>query len=59
MPMRRIDQGPCSEDWRVRECRDPDHAPPSMLYIPPGELWEHECPSCHRKTLMRGSGVTL
>lgn len=29
-------------------CRDPEHAFPSMLWIPPGHGYVHRCPNCGR-----------
>ncbi len=31
-------------------CLDSDHNPPNNMCYPPGK-YEHECPSCHKKTV--------
>ena len=38
-------------------CIHPGHQPPTHLYIPPGETYEHECPACGDKRPMRGSPI--
>ena len=40
-------------------CRHPDHAPPSMLYIPPGQYHLHTCPGCGTKFRTYGGSTTL
>jgi hypothetical protein len=55
MPMRRVE----TPKWAFEKCSHPDHEPPNMIVIPAGEVWEHECPACHKKTLMAGSSATL
>jgi hypothetical protein len=39
------------------QCDSPDHNPPTMILIPPGEAWEHVCDGCGKRTLMHGSPV--
>lgn len=31
---------------KSKVCRDPEHKPPTHLYIPPGQGYRHVCPSC-------------
>lgn len=33
-------------------CADPEHEPPSMLYVPPGEGYRHVCPTCKKVTII-------
>ena len=56
MSTRRIDD---KEKWCNKVCNHPGHCFPTMLYIPPGEVWEHTCPACGQRTVIRGSGVTF
>ena len=42
-----------------RQCRDPEHSPPTMLYIPPGKRYRHVCPSCGAEVVMHGARFTL
>lgn len=44
MPTRKIAE---ASDKR---CYDPDHSPPTMRVFEPG-TYEHECPTCHFKTV--------
>jgi Zn finger protein HypA/HybF involved in hydrogenase expression len=44
MPTRRI--GDCKEP-NYFTCQDPDHNPPKMVALEPGE-YEHKCPRCHK-----------
>jgi hypothetical protein len=47
MPTRKI------KDISKKEmCLDPEHNPPGMMVWEPG-VWEHECPSCHKKQTFR------
>ena len=39
--------------------RDPEHSPPMMLYIPPGQQYRHVCRSCGAESVMHGAGFTL
>lgn len=54
MPIRRINT---DMPYNPAPCMDCEHNPPSMLYIPPGEVWEHVCPSCGKRTIMRGTST--
>lgn len=38
-------------------CLNPEHNPPTHLYIPPGQTYEHICPGCGKKTTMHGSPI--
>jgi len=38
-------------------CIHPGHQLPTHLYIPPGETYEHKCPACEDKQIMRGSDI--
>jgi hypothetical protein len=38
--------------WLFDICTDPEHEPPSHLYIPPGYSYTHICPSCGRQVLL-------
>lgn len=42
---------------RPEPCLSPDHEFPSMVVLEPG-VWEHECPSCGRKTTVTVPLVT-
>lgn len=37
----------------VFRCQDPKHDPPQYLAIPPGLIYRHVCPSCHRILYLR------
>jgi len=42
-----------------RVCSDARHMPgPLLLYIPPGEEYHYNCPTCGHLTVLRGSNVT-
>lgn len=47
MPTRKIADLPKPED---PPCSHPEHNPPTHMAFEPG-TYEHECPSCHRKTV--------
>ena len=40
-------------------CRCPEHNPPMLLYIPPGETRTHICPSCGKKFVMYMIGEVI
>lgn len=40
-----------------KDCIHPGHQPPTHLYIPPGEVFEHVCPACGDKRPMQGSPI--
>lgn len=53
MTIRKIDDG---DGWRNKVvCRDREHDVPTMISLPPG-TYEHECPSCHKRTVFRVNG---
>jgi len=53
MTIRKIDDG---EGWRKSPiCYDREHSVPTMISLPPS-TYEHECPSCHKRTVFRVSG---
>lgn len=54
MPIRKISD---LVQWSKR-CMDPDHNPPSHWCPRPG-VYEHECPSCGKKTVIRMDGVMM
>jgi hypothetical protein len=39
-------------------CRHPEHQPPSHMVLGPG-VYEHECPSCGKKSTFVVAGVTI
>lgn len=56
MPIRRIEEKDVSNPDRW--CRSNDHNPPQNIYLHNG-LYEHECPSCGKKTRFRVANPTL
>ena len=54
MPTRKIDDVPDSQ----RYCRDFDHNPPSHMVYENG-TYEHECPTCGKKTRFVVNNPTL
>lgn len=42
-----------------RPCACPQHNPPTMLYVPYGQVYKHICPSCGEVTILHSSMVTL
>jgi len=46
MPTRKIKDIPQPE----KQCLDMEHYPAQMAVFSPG-VYEHECPSCHKKTI--------
>ncbi len=46
MPIRKI-----SDLVPFKECRHPDHEPPSMIVLKPG-IYEHECAGCGHKRVI-------
>ncbi len=48
MPTRRLPDNPVPSafDWTA-VCRNPDHDPPRMIVLAPGQ-YEHTCPACGR-----------
>lgn len=45
-------------DWSKRPCAHPEHNPPSLMVFSPG-VYEHECPSCHKKVVFSVRGAWL
>lgn len=45
MPTKKIADKP---KWEYKPCLDPDHDPAKYRVYESG-VWEHECPTCHRK----------
>ncbi len=37
----------------IKICQDPSHNPPTHLYIPPDMEYEHICPSCGFRLVLR------
>lgn len=54
-----VKPGMQDDDEFVQPCLNPEHAPPTMLYIPPGKKYVHVCPACGYTVTLRGSGVTF
>jgi len=44
--------------WKM-PCQSPQHNPPSMIVIPPGQTLVHICPSCGYKFEIQSSNITL
>jgi hypothetical protein len=42
-----------------KECYDYYHNPLWLMYIPPGDKYEHTCPSCGHKTILVGPKIKL
>lgn len=40
-------------------CKDPEHNPPSHLYIESGHYYFHVCPSCKMQFLISGPPISL
>lgn len=40
-------------------CRDPEHAPPSMLHVPAGKRYRHVCKTCGNVAFVYPSPATL
>ena len=56
MTIRKIDDG---DGWRNNAiCHDREHGVPTMISLPPG-TYEHECPSCHKRTVFRVNGTQM
>ncbi len=47
------------DDWfeRMKECEDLSHDPPTHLYVHPGNIVIHTCPSCSKETKIYGSTI--
>lgn len=43
---------------KMNICTHPYHLPPMHLYIPPGKIYNHICPSCGHKTVIGSSHIT-
>lgn len=43
------------EDHAPRVCLDPGHKAPDMLYVPPGKVYRHVCPTCGYTVRLRSS----
>lgn len=46
------------EVYRFKPCNDPEHWPPTHLYIPAGYRYRHVCPKCGTERLIESNGVT-
>lgn len=38
-------------------CIHLNHQPPTHMYIPSGQTYEHECPGCGDKTILRSPSI--
>jgi hypothetical protein len=47
------------DDGLNKACTHPEHNPPSMLYVPYGKVYIHECPQCGSCTRLQSSDVTM
>lgn len=45
-----------SNDWD-EPCRDPEHNPPTMMYVPPGTTYTHRCPSCGKESVIKSPRI--
>jgi len=32
--------------WIIRQCLHPEHNPPGLICVPPGQSIQHTCPAC-------------
>jgi hypothetical protein len=56
MPFRKVEEK--TSTWDYSPCRSPEHRPSNMICIPPGEVWEWECPACGDTMRISGPKVT-
>lgn len=58
---RRVEDEPAGmQPLKLREyCTHPEHGPPSMLYVPPGNKYVHYCPACNAKSVLHNHTPTL
>lgn len=35
---------------QYKPCTDPSHGVPNILYVPPGQVYIHICPTCHAES---------
>lgn len=40
-------------------CRNPEHNPPTHLYIPPGKGYKHVCPGCGHVIILSSPTVII
>ena len=57
MPLKKIENEPWP-GFRRRECRHPDHDPPTMIVLPTG-TYEHICPGCEATSTFTVRGTYM
>ena len=45
-------------NWYEKNCRDPEHDAPILLYVPSGQVYKHVCPSCGNVIRISGTIIT-
>lgn len=50
---------PNATSMRYFNCLDAQHNAPALLYIPPGKVHIHICPTCKNKTEIHSPNITL
>lgn len=44
-------------DPEYKPCRNPEHNPPTHLYVPSGMRYIHVCPSCGKEVIIKSAAV--
>lgn len=47
---------PIQDDW-FTGCKHPEHNPPMLLYVPPGQQFRHVCPGCGWEYVIRSPRI--
>lgn len=50
---------PAPDSWVKEPCLNSEHNPPSMLYIPPGQVYRHVCPGCGYECVIYSQSVWM
>lgn len=45
-------------NYLYHHCNDPQHNPPSHLFVPPGYVYKHSCPSCGSTVYLQPDVIT-
>lgn len=59
----KLTERPMKDKWMddkepLHPCISPQHNPPMLIYIPPGQTFVHTCPGCGEQMVLHSSNVT-
>lgn len=49
-PYQNAEPNSCTNMWLEQECEHPEHNPPIIIQVKPGEILYHICPYCRKES---------